>query len=210
MFSGSTSPHLTFVTFPPAPPLHPPEATPKHQFRACRTAPIFFTFCTARAFITVLAPIPREALFEPREAFFEPPEAVFEPPEAVFEPPEAVFEPPDAVFDLTSLFSHLIFFPLFPALLGPFWSRFWSPRVSKTLALPLRGSIIFRHLIVFPSNAFLDQENLPKSSPSDPQSTPRSPCELWNALGASMETPTTTPRALQERPWASKRPMGVL
>ena len=50
-------------------------------------------------------------------------------------------------------------------------------------------------------------QETPKASQKIPPSTPG---ELGSALEASMEAPQTTPRALQERPWASKRPLGVI
>ena len=72
---------------------------------------------------------------------------------------------------------------------------------------------MFMHFIAFASNAFLDQEN-PESSRRDSQSTHKgSPEELRRALerpGGISGHASTIPRELQARPWASKRPPGVL
>ena len=74
--------------------------------------------------------------------------------------------------------------------------------------------VIFIHFVAFASNAFLDKENKPERSRRDSQSTHKgSPEELRRALerpGGINVDASTIPRELQARPWASKRPPGVL
>ena len=93
-------------------------------------------------------------------------------------------------------------------------------RVGSTCAMSKIDEQMIKQLL---ETTFLQQETsgahfsrkiLSKCSPRDlkapPNAPQRGPGDSKSVPGAPQETPKTTPRALQEDPWSSKRPLGMV